>query len=133
MNKLFGACPTARQDERGAARLKFIIVIALTALVVYMAMQYVPVAYRAYSYKKFMQDTVDKASMMAHSGDWVTSQLKASAGEYGVPPEAEIMTLPRDGRMETTVKFTRPIKLLPIWTYQYNFEETVKSTQSLSQ
>lgn len=133
MNDLFGARTTARQQERGAARLKFIIVIALTALVVYMALQYVPVAYQAYGYKKLMQDTVNTASMMAHSGEWVKTQLKASAGEYSVPPDVEITPMPRDGRMEVTVKYSRSINLLPIWTYRYNFEETVKSTQALSQ
>jgi hypothetical protein len=133
MNELFGAHPTARQGERGAARLKFIIVIAVTALIVYMAIQYVPVAYRAYSYKKYMQETVDKASMMAHSGDWVKTQLKASANDYGVPPEAEITTMPRDGRMEATVKFTRPVNLLPGFTYQYNFDHTATSSQFLGQ
>lgn len=133
MNKLFGAHPTARQDERGAARLKLIIVIAVMALVVYMAIQYVPVAYQAYSYKKFMQETVDKASMMAYTGDWVKTQLKASAGEYGVPQEVEIATMPRDGRLEVTVKFTRPVNLLPGFTYQYNFDHTAKSSQFLAQ
>jgi hypothetical protein len=133
MNKLFGAHPTARQGERGSARLKFIIAIAITALVVYMGIQYIPVAYQAYSYKKFMQETVDKASMMAHSGDWVKTQLKASAGDYGVPADAEVTTMPRDGRMEATVKFARPINLLPGFTYQYNFDYTAKSSQFLSQ
>jgi hypothetical protein len=71
--------------------------------------------------------------MLAYSGDWVKTQLKNSAGDYNVPQEVEILPMPRDGRMEVTVKFTRTIKLLPIWTYQYNFDETVKSSQSLSQ
>lgn len=133
MSESFGAVsPTARHAERGAARLKLIITIAVVAALAYMAIQYVPVAYQASSYKSEMQASLDTAVAMGHSGEWIVSQLRAKAGENGVPANAEITPAVRDGRMEVTVKFTRPINLLPGFTYNYNFDYTAKSNQFLS-
>jgi hypothetical protein len=75
-----------------------------------------------------MQQTVDKAAALGQSGEWVKTQLKASFNDYSVPPDAGITTAQRDGRMEATVQFTRPIAL-PFYTYQYDFNNTVKSTE----
>ena len=133
MNQSFGAVPPmARHAERGAARFKLIIIIAVVATLTYMAIQYVPVAYQASSYKSEMQTSLDTAVAMGHSSEWVVSQLRAKAGENGVPANAEITPTVRDGRMEVTVKFTRTVNLLPGFTYNYNFDYTAKSNQFLS-
>ncbi|HEX8707053.1 MAG TPA: hypothetical protein VF723_02225 [Pyrinomonadaceae bacterium] len=132
MDKAYGRGSADRGAERGAARAKFIIVFAVIAVIAYMGYQYVPVAYNAYLYKDLMQTNATKAVEgqipVEQKAGWVKSQLQASAKDYGVPPDAKITPLMRDGRMEVTVQFTRPINLLPGFTYQYNFEHTVKST-----
>jgi hypothetical protein len=51
----------ARQDERGGARLKLIIVLAVIVIVVYAGYLYVPVAVDAYYFKDVMQNKVDVA------------------------------------------------------------------------
>ena len=58
MKESFGSSPLSMRHERGAARLKLIIVLAVIALVGYMGFQYVPVAYQARSLKKFMDEKV---------------------------------------------------------------------------
>ena len=120
-----------RRGERGEGRVKFLITVAILALVAYAGYQYVPVAIRAYQLKDYMQQTVDKASALGQNGEWVKTQLKASFKDYGVPDDAGIATAQRDGRLEATVQFTRPIPL-PFYTYQYDFNHTVKSTELLN-
>lgn len=126
------------RGERGAARVKFIIILAVVAIIGYMAFQYVPVAYRAYTLRSAMDDTVEKAANSSSvptelKGQWAADQVRASSNDYGVPANAKIVPLYRDGRVEVTVQFTRPINLLPgIWTYNYSFEYTAKSSTFLS-
>ena len=129
MRKSFSQTSGHRLMERGSATIKFIIVLVVVAVVVYMGVQYVPVAYKYSSYKSYMQDTVDKAAVIGQGPEWVRNQLQASADDYGVPRDAKIIPGVKDGRLTVTVQFTRPINLLPgIWTYNYQFDYPVKST-----
>ena len=123
--------PVERKGERGESRVKFLVTIAVLAVIAYAGYQYVPVAIRAYQFKDYMQQTVDKAAALGQSGEWVKAQLKASFKDYGVPDDATITTAQRDGRAEARVEFTQPIPL-PFYTYQYSFDHTVKSTQFLN-
>ena len=124
-----GKCSAAeRHGERGEARVKFLVTIALLAVVAYAAYQYVPVAIRAYQFKDSMQQTVDKAAALGQRDEWVKTQLKAGFADYGVPPDAVITSSQREGRLEARVQFTQAIPL-PFYIYQYNFDHTVKSTE----
>ncbi|HEX8139058.1 MAG TPA: hypothetical protein VF544_15930 [Pyrinomonadaceae bacterium] len=116
-----------RRGERGEARLKFLIVIAILATIAYVGYQFIPIAYQAYQFKDYMQQNVDKAAVTGQTADWVETQLKAVSKEYNVPPDAEVEAMQRDGRMEARVRFTRPISLV-VYTYQYEFDNTVKSS-----
>ncbi|HEX9630435.1 MAG TPA: hypothetical protein VF961_10480 [Pyrinomonadaceae bacterium] len=120
-----------RTSERGSARLKFILVIAIIAVGAYALYMYVPVAYQGYLFKDLMQHNVDVASAQGYPATWVRDQLVKSAPEYGVPADAVISPAQRDNRMEVTVQFVRPIEF-PGYTYQYNFDYTVKSTAFLT-
>jgi hypothetical protein len=127
MNQQF---PSANQNERGGARLKFIIVLAVFAAVLYTGYVYVPVAYEAYQFKDFMQNRVDLASTQGYEAGWIKDQLVKSAPEYHVPPDAVITPAQRDSRMEVRVQFTRPISF-PGFTYNYDFDYTARSTAFL--
>jgi hypothetical protein len=117
--------------ERGSARLKFILVMAVIGVGAYMGYMYLPVAYQAYLFKDLMQHDVDVASSQGYPPSWVKDQLVKSAPEYGVPADAVIEPTQRDNRIEVTVQFVRPIEF-PGYTYQYNFDHTVKSTAFLT-
>jgi hypothetical protein len=135
MNASVGST-TLRHREQGATRLKFIVVLAVIALVAYMGFQYVPVAYHAYTFKRTMDEVVEKAANTPGSGEqkgqWVVDQLRANASDYGVPPNAKISPTSMNGRVEVTVQFTQPINLLPGLTLQYNFDYTAKSSTFLN-
>jgi hypothetical protein len=117
-----------RQGERGGTRLKFLIVVILLAAVAYSGYQFIPIAYQAYLFKDVMQQKVDKAAAMGQPADSVVTELKASARQYDVPPNAEIKAGARDGRLEARVRFTRPVPLI-FYTYQYEFDNTVRSSE----
>jgi hypothetical protein len=120
-----------RTTERGSAQLKFIIVMAVIGVVAYIGYMYLPVAYQAYLFKDLMQHDVDVCSSQGYPATWVKDQLVKSAPEYGVPADAVITPTQRDNRIEVTVQFVRPIEF-PGYTYQYNFDHTVKSTAFLT-
>ena len=137
MKASFDSSPKCLRHERGAARLKLIIVLAIVAAVGYMAFQYIPVAYQARSYKNFMKERVqaaadDPAIPMEQKASRVETQLKNGASQYGVPADAKLSHVYQNGRLEVTVKFTRQINLLPGFTYQYDFDHTAKSDNSLN-
>ena len=118
-------------NERGGARLKFIIAIAVVATLAYAGYLYVPVAIDAYYFKDVMQNRVDLAATQGYEASWITDQLNKSKAEYHVPPEAVITPVRNDLRMEVRVQFTRPISF-PGFTYNYVFDHTAKSTTFLT-
>jgi len=130
MTKPFASTAAARRAS-GSARLRLIIMLVIVGLVAYMGVNYIPVAYQAYTFKRFMGESAEKAAASPLSaeqkGAWIDNQLKTSFKEYGVPPEAKVTHLFQENRMEVTVKFTRPINLLPGFTYKYNFDYTARS------
>ena len=137
MKESFGSSPTALNNERGSARLKFIFVLAVVAVIGYMGVQYISVAYQSHTFKKLMDTNTGNA---AANGTWpveekgvrVEQQLRATASEYGVPPNAKITHAFQNGQLQVTVQFTRPVNLLPGLTYNYDFAHTAKSSTLLN-
>jgi hypothetical protein len=121
----------ARQNEQGGARLKFIIALAVMAIVVYAGYLYVPVAVDAYYFEDVMQNKVNLAAAQGYEAGWVRDQLVKSGSEYHVPTDAIISPVQKDGRVEVRVQFSRPIQL-PGYTYSYDFDYTAKSTTFLT-
>lgn len=121
---------TARNNERGDARLKFLVIVLILGAIAYAGYQYVPVAYQSYIFKDLMQQKVDAAAALGHPAGWVTEQLTKSAPEYSVPLNANIESTKQNQRLEVRVQFTRPI-VFPGYTYDYIFDHTAKSTDFL--
>jgi len=120
----------ARSGERGGARLKFMIVVAILGALVCAGYFYIPVAYNAYLYKDLMQSKVDAAAALGRPGLWVTDQLVKSGPEYEVPAEAVITPTVENDRVKVRVVFSKTIEF-PGYTYVYEFDHTVQSTEFL--
>lgn len=120
-----------RTSERGSARLKFIVVIGIIAIIAYSGYQFIPVAYQAYQFKDLMQHEVDTAAALGRPASWVKDQLTKSTAEYGVPADAVISPALQDNRMEVRVQYTQPVEF-PGYTYNYEFDYTVKSSTFLT-
>ena len=120
-----------RSGERGSANVKFVIVMAILIATAYAGYLYVPVAFQANTFKDLMQHYADVAAAQGYQPSWAGDQLVKSAGEYEVPPNAIITPVQRDNRIEVRVQFVRVIEF-PGYTYNYEFDHTVKSTAFLS-
>ena len=117
-----------RRGERGGTRFNFIVVIVIIGLAAYCAYNYAPVAYNAYLYKDFMQETVNKAAYPpAKDNDWVRQQLRSAAADYDLPDDAEINVQSDNGRITARVTYTHPVKF-PGYVYEYNFDHTARSS-----
>ncbi|HEU4934515.1 MAG TPA: hypothetical protein VFT48_20690 [Pyrinomonadaceae bacterium] len=120
-----------RSGERGSASLKFVIVMAIMGGCAYAGYLYIPVAYHATVYKDLMQHYVDVASTQGYQPSWVAEQLMKNAPEYDIPEGATYTPVLRDSRIEMRVQYVRPIEF-PGYTYNYEFDHTVKSTAFLT-
>jgi len=122
---------TPKSSERGSARLKFLLFLAVVGSIAYAGYLYVPVAYQAYLFKDLMQHNVDVASAQGYPPTWVGEQLVKSFPEYNVPTDALVTPATRDNRVEVRVQFSRAIEF-PGYTYQYEFDHTARSIPFLT-
>ena len=114
--------------ERGGSRLNFIITVLVIALGGYSAYHYVPVAYNAYLFKDYMQETVNKAAYPpGQTNEWVASQLRAAAKDYNLPTNMQVIVQNEDNRIAAHVQWTQPVQL-PGYVYEYKFDETARSS-----
>jgi hypothetical protein len=120
-----------KTSERGGARLKFILVVAIIGIVAYCGYMFIPVAYQSYQVKDLMQNYVDTAVGVGHPASWVRDQLVKAAPEYGIPADAVITPEEADNRIQVTVQYTLPIEF-PGYVYEYQFDHTTKSAAFLA-
>jgi hypothetical protein len=120
-----------RSSERGSARLKFLLVMIFLGCIAYAAYLFIPVAYESYLFKDLMQHDVDVAAAAGYPPSWVGDQLVKSLPEYDIPQNAVISPAQNDNRIEVRVQFIRLIEF-PGYTYEYQFDHTVKSTPFLT-
>lgn len=120
-----------RTSERGSARLKFIVVIAIIGLVAYAGRQFIPVLYQDYQIRDLMQHEVDTAVALGKPTSWITEQLVKSGPEYGIPADAVITPTQQESRMEVRMQYTLAIEF-PGFVYNYEFDHTAKSATFLS-
>jgi hypothetical protein len=117
-----------RAGELGGARVNFIVVALVIALVGYSTYNYAPVAYNAYLFKDFMQETVNKAAYPpGQPNEWVAAQLRAAAKEYDLPQNTVVTVQREEGRLAARVQWSRPVQL-PGYVYDYQFDHTSRSS-----
>jgi len=120
-----------RSGERGSANLKFLIVMMILGASAYAGYRYLPVAFQASAYKDMMQHYADVAATQGYPPSWVSEQLMKNGADYEIPANAIITPVSRDNRIEVRVQYVREIEI-PGYTYNYEFDQTVKSTPFLT-
>ncbi|HKV36385.1 MAG TPA: hypothetical protein VJP89_18745 [Pyrinomonadaceae bacterium] len=121
---------TRRSTERGSANLKFLVFMMVLIAGAYAGYLYVPVAFSAHTFGDLMQHYVDVASAEGKKPEWVAEQLMKNFNDYSVPADAVVTPAKRDNRIEVRVQYVRPVEF-PGYTYNYEFDKTVKSTAFL--
>ena len=116
-----------RLSERGAGRFQFLVVMTIIIATAYAGYLYVPVAFHAHTYKDLMQHYADVSATQGYPPSWAGEQLLKNAAEYDIPSTAVITPVKRDDRIEVRVQYIQPIEF-PGYTYNYEFDHTVKST-----
>ena len=111
--------------------MQFLIVMALLGSAVYAGYLYVPVAFNAHTYQDLMQHYADVAATQGYPPSWAGEQLLKNGTDYDLPKDARITPTQRDNRIEIRVQYVRPIEF-PGYTYNYEFDQTVKSTAFLA-
>lgn len=129
MKRSGGLAPAAaRAAERGGARLNFLLSLAFIAALAYVGAQYVPAAYRAWAFERFMQDSVDTAVAAGRPPAWIEQQLRQNFEDHQMPEDATV-EVAREGRhIKASVRYTLPISLV-VTEYDYDFDVTVRSVR----
>lgn len=114
--------------ERGAARLKFILIIALIAVLGYVGFQYIPVAYQGERFKGALQKAVNDADTLGQSNEALRTKIISDAKQWDIPADAEITTeRTPEGRFKAHVQYKRPVIFFG-YTHTYSFDHTATST-----
>jgi hypothetical protein len=125
---------TDRHGEHGGSRVKFLIVVAIIGVVGYIGFQYIPVAIQSYQLKDQMQQTINAAAVQGQGLDLLRKQLFNNAVDYGAPNDTSLTRVDvssSEGRYQARIYFKRPITL-PGYTYDYEFDNTVKSIDMIN-
>jgi hypothetical protein len=116
------------RGERGGSRLNFVIIVLVIALAGYSAYHYAPVAYNAYLFKDYMQETVNKAAYPpGQTNEWVATQLRSAAKDYNAPANMQVNVQNEDGRIAARVQWAQEVQL-PGFVYEYKFDHTARSS-----
>lgn len=111
--------------ERGASRFPFLLLLALTAAIVYLMAVFIPI----YLGNRQMEDATTEivhrgALQNLHESD-VKAQLQEKAREFGLPDNSRI-ELSRDGRKLTArIVYTQLVKF-PFYIYKWPVEIRVQ-------
>lgn len=116
------------RGERGGSGLNLLIVLLVIGAAAYCTYKYAPVAYKAFLFRDYMQETVNRAAYPpGQTTAWVESQLRAGAKENGVPPDMRLQVQNEGGKIVAQVQWSEPISL-PGYVYEYKFDHTARSS-----
>ena len=122
-----------RSFEQGGASVKFLAVLLVLILVGNAAINYIPIAYEAESFKQDMQTAVVQG-MAVPPGiapvDMVKGKLQKAIAANDIPPDAVVQVKPGKNTVLAHVSYSKKIAILPfgIYTYNYKFDHTATPT-----
>jgi hypothetical protein len=126
-----------RQNERGSASTKLIIVAVILFLFGHAGYMYVPVAYGGQSLRQDMQTAVLQATALPdklNPLEVARGQINKSGVVNGMPPGTPIDVKVNGGTVSAHVKFSKKVTLLPfgMGNYTYEFDYTASPAGFIS-
>lgn len=115
-----------RNDERGGAGVKVLLVFLVLFLIGHAGYNYIPTAYEGANFRSDMDSAVVKG--LAASGqikplETVKATINQSMAANNIPATAVVDIKPVQGVVQAHVAYTKPVNILPfgLYTYTYNF------------
>ncbi|MCI0525007.1 MAG: hypothetical protein L0Y75_07055 [Acidobacteria bacterium] len=111
--------------ETGASRFSFLLLLALTAAIVYLVVVFVPAYLGNQRMHEAVEMIVHRAATQNLSEADTRAQLREKAREFGLPENHEV-AIWRDGKaMTARVTYTRLVQF-PFYTYKWPVEIRVR-------
>ena len=126
-----------RQNERGGASVKFLIIFVSLILIAHAGYSYIPVAYEGEDLKQEMQTAVVQAMAMANNMDTVAitkSKIQRVIAANDIPPNAFVEVKQVNNLCHARVAYTQQVNILPfgLYDYTYHFDHTAIPTGFLA-
>ncbi len=111
--------------ERGAGRFPFLLLLALTAAIVYLMVVFIPIYLGNRQMHDATAEIVRRGALQNLNETDVRAQLQEKAREFGLPDNRQI-ELWRDGRkMTARISYTRSVNF-PFYTFKWPVEIRVQ-------
>ncbi len=122
-----------RQDERGSASVKFLIIFVSLILIAHAGYNYIPVAYEGEDLKQEMQTAVVQGMAVPPGiapADMIKGKLQRAIIANDIPPDAVVQVKPGNNTVLAHVSYSKKVAILPfgIYTYNYKFDHTATPT-----
>jgi hypothetical protein len=126
-----------RENERGSAGTKMIIVVVVLFLVAHAGYKYVPIAYGGQNFQQEMRTAVLQAMALPDKNSPVEvarNQIYKAGLANGMPPGTPIDVKASGGTLMARVKYSQPVTLLPFGfgNYTYEFDYTASPSGFVS-
>jgi len=124
---------TKRDNERGSAGVKFLVVFVVILLTANAGYNYLPVAYNAENLKSEMSTAVLQGIAMPgkiNPVDNVKARIQKAMSQNDIPADATMDVKQAGNAITAHVVYTKDVNILPfgIYRYHYHFDEVVTPT-----
>ncbi len=113
-----------RSSERGSAGIKFLIILSIIVLAGNAAVNYVPVAYEAESFKSEIGTAVLQGMALpgkVNPVENVKTRVARAAVANEIPADAIIDVKQSGNAVTAHVSYTKQVNILPFGIYKYNY------------
>lgn len=113
------------KSERGEAGTKLLIFLVVVFFIAFAGFNYVPVAYKAASFKQEMETAVIKGFALPSGGKTVVQsvqfKLKNAMADNDVPGDAFMEVKQIKNVVQARVHYQKQVDLLPFGIYKYDY------------
>lgn len=111
-------------SQRGVGRFPFLLLLALTAAIVYLIGVFIPAFLSNRQMEQASSEIVRRGSLTNLKESDVRAQLQEKAREFGLPEERSVVVW-RDGKkMEARINYVQSIRL-PFYSYKWPVEISI--------
>ena len=107
--------------QRGEGRIKFLLTMLVIVVIIYIAMQFIPVYWRSIQMQDETQKIVSQAALRSLGDSDVRAQLEAKANELNLPDNKRFQLSRNGKKVMVRVTYIQTIPL-PFYTFKWSFD-----------